>query len=176
MSALPTPPLSSAPGFAPSSAIEAAAHDGEAVVSLLLDGDAHLPDTLVDDPLTPQQRESLRAALFGQPQPSTQGEGVVVDWNHILNFIPPYLRQDEPSWEGYLDTGLAEPAEAWQSWVGQWEGVLNRYNDEVWGELGELVAEAKREVEILKAYGDEGGKIETPALRRLRGILGHLRG
>ncbi|KAB5580421.1 hypothetical protein GE09DRAFT_1082137 [Coniochaeta sp. 2T2.1] len=169
--------------FTPSSAREAEAHDGEAVISLLSSPTTHLPDTLVDDPLTPEQQTSLRNALFGGPHPtssSNQNEEEVVDWNHILNFIPPYLRQDEPSLESYLDTGLEDPAEAWQSWVGQWEGVLNRYDDEVWGDLGGLVGEARREVEELKrtraAGGEEGGRIETPALRRLRGILGHLRG
>ncbi|KAB5563541.1 hypothetical protein GE09DRAFT_1112842 [Coniochaeta sp. 2T2.1] len=174
----PDPPVAVNLDFTPSSAREAAAHDGEVVISLLSSPTTHLPDTLIDDPLTPAQQASLRRALFGH-QPPDPGQEVVVDWNHILNFVPPYLRQDEPSLEAYLDTGLAEPAEAWHSWVAQWEGVLNRYDDEVWGDLGGLVEEARREVEELRktrAAGEEGGKVETPALRRLRGILGHLRG
>lgn len=72
------------------------------------------------------------------------------------------------------------PAQKWlsgqerQQWLEQWEGVLNRYADEVWGDLLPLVKEARDEVETIKE--DHGASDERPvALRRLGMILGHLR-
>lgn len=156
-----------------SSVLEQQRHDGEAVVSLLLDTNEHLPDDLEEDILSPEERENLRKALFGQ---SSGMERQDVDWNHVLNFIPEYLRLEHPSLESYMDTGLSDPAEAWESWVGQWEDVLTRYNDEVWGDLGSLVKEARQEVEQLAQVQQDEPPPETPALRRLRAILGHLRG
>ncbi|KAJ9164942.1 hypothetical protein NKR19_g914 [Coniochaeta hoffmannii] len=156
-----------------SSVAEQEQHDGEAVVSLLLDSNEHLPDSLEDDLLSPEQRESLRKALFGQSSNSAREN---VDWNHVLNFIPDYLRGQEPNMDSYLDTGLADPAEAWDSWVGQWKEVLTRYQDEVWGDLESLVKEARQEVEQLAQAQKDELSPETPALRRLRAILGHLRG
>ncbi|KAH8905495.1 hypothetical protein BR93DRAFT_939462 [Coniochaeta sp. PMI_546] len=156
-----------------SSVLEQETHDGEAVVSLLMDTNEHLTDHLEDDVLSPEERESLRKALFGQ---SSDVKREDVDWNHVLNFLPEYLRLEEPNMNSYMDTGLSDPAEAWQIWVGQWEDVLTRYNDEVWGDLGSLVKEARKEVEQLAQVQQDEPPPETPALRRLRAILGHLRG
>lgn len=155
------------------SVAEQESRDGEAVVSLLMDPNEHLPDLLEDGVLSPEERDSLRKALFGQ-SPGLKGQSV--DWNHVLNFVPDYLRVEEPSAESYMDTGLSDPAEAWRGWVAQWEDVLTRYHDEVWGDLGSLVKEARQEVEHLAKVQPDGPPPETPALRRLRAILGHLRG
>lgn len=161
-------------GFAAySSVAEQESHDGEAVVALLMDANEHLPDSLEDDVLSPEERDSLRTALFGQSPDSRRQS---VDWNHVLNFIPDYLRGEEPTVESYMDTGLSDPAEAWRGWIAQWEDVLTRYHDEVWGDLGSLVKEARREVEQLGKIQPDEPPPETPALRRLRAILGHLRG
>ena len=157
-----------------SSVAEQERHDGEAVVALLLDSNEHLPDSLEDDVLSPAQRENLRRALFGGQPSASAGENI--DWNHVLNFIPDYLRDQEPNMDSYLDTGLSDPAEAWDSWIGQWQDVLTRYQDEVWGDLDSLVKEARQEVEQLAQAQKDEPSPETPALRRLRAILGHLRG
>jgi len=64
-----------------------------------------------------------------------------------------------------------QPVTGTQVWRTQWEGVLGRYTDEVWGDLLPLVREARKEVEdIIEGKGTE----EPVALRRLKGILGHL--
>lgn len=155
-----------------SSVVDQERHDGEAVISLLMDSNEHLPESLEDDVLSPEEKENLRRALFGQ---ASDPERQNVDWNHVLNFIPDYLRLEEPNMDSYMDTGLSDPAEAWHGWVGQWEDVLTRYNDEVWGDLGSLVQEARQEVQQLAQAQQDGPVPETPALRRLRAILGHLR-
>lgn len=140
------------------SAAEMAQHDGQPVVSLLQDTTAHLPDTLTDDPLTPSEEESLRKALFGPAQEDP------VDWDHALNFIPFDLRMGE-----------ALRNNEWQAWLHQWEDVLIRYDDEVWGGLSDLVDEARGEMMGL-AQTPEDEVPSMPALRRLRAILGHLQG
>jgi hypothetical protein len=62
-----------------------------------------------------------------------------------------------------------------QMWIEQWNGVLTRYTDEVWGDLLPLVEEAREEVQSI-----EDGMTDTvdgppKALRRLGLILGHIR-
>jgi len=66
--------------------------------------------------------------------------------------------------DGHLVSGM-------QVWRTQWEGVLERYTDEVWGDLLPLVKEARKEVaNVVEGEGTE----EPVALRRLKGILRHL--
>ncbi|KAK0127758.1 hypothetical protein ONS96_007270 [Cadophora gregata f. sp. sojae] len=62
-----------------------------------------------------------------------------------------------------------------EQYIEEWEGVLNRYADEVWGGLAPLVREARKEVEEAKSNpaGNEE-KREMKAVRRLGVILGHL--
>lgn len=80
-----------------------------------------------------------------------------VDINHPLNLVPE------------LDT---ESREHWK-WIVEWEGVLTRYSDEVWGSLLPLVQEARQEVEEIR---EQYTIPERPtAVRRLEAILGHLR-
>jgi hypothetical protein len=154
-------------------------HDGEAVIALLMDADEHLPDQLDDNILDPGERENLRKALFGQSDDSTTQR---TDWDHVLNFIPSYCRErgEVPSdgsntLETFMNLGTRDPSEAWQTWVGQWADVLTRYTDEVWGDLGSLVEEARQEVDQLQKPPQDGPLPETKALQRLRAILGHLR-
>jgi hypothetical protein len=59
-----------------------------------------------------------------------------------------------------------------EHWREQWEGVLTRYTDDVWGGLLPLVKEARQEVEDMK--NSESTTEQPKALRRLEAILGHL--
>lgn len=102
--------------------------------------------------------------------------------NHLLNLMPHGENTDtsmsSPAKEASVDELYVRyevdgvPVSGVQVWREQWEGVLGRYTDEVWGDLTPLVIEAKREIE----EAVEGTTTEEPvAVRRLRGILGHLR-
>lgn len=129
--------------------------DGEEV-SALLSNPASIQFTdNVDFGSLPAQHPRLRAALLddqGTP-PST--------WDNLLNFWP------------LNDESLSSDK---SSWLAQWKDVLTRYNDEVWGELSIDATQAKEEVEAVlqgETTDDEGG---LASLRRLRQILGHLRG
>jgi len=57
-------------------------------------------------------------------------------------------------------------------WWEQWDGVLRRYADEVWGDLLPLVKEARKEMEDVTK--DEPITEVPDAVRRLQSILGHL--
>lgn len=129
--------------------------DGEEVSALLSDpASIHFTDN-VDFGSLPSQHPRLRAALLNDQEtpPST--------WDSLLNFWP------------LNDESLSSDR---SSWLAQWKEILARYNDEVWGELSTDAMQAKDEVEA--ALQGEETDIEDGfvTLRRLRQILGHLRG
>ncbi|KAL1837050.1 hypothetical protein VTJ49DRAFT_4339 [Mycothermus thermophilus] len=163
----------------PLSVAEQQARDGTDVVALLSSDDN------LDDVFTQSNEPSasmddvaaLRRALFGDGMASED-----VAWDNVLNFIPEFLQGHQglnPTPRGddlarYL--GTADPQGAWDAWISQWSRVLTSYQDEVWGDLGELVVEARAEVERIKAAKPGEKPPEPKALLRLRAILGHLRG
>lgn len=59
-----------------------------------------------------------------------------------------------------------------QGWFEQWNGVLNRYADEVWGGLLPLIKEARNDLDDIR--NGESREEQPKALRRLNAILGHL--
>jgi hypothetical protein len=59
---------------------------------------------------------------------------------------------------------------AQQNWLQQWEGVLTKYTDEVWGSLLPLVKEARKEVENPSEMSNGSSR----ALVRLQAILRHV--
>ncbi|XMA10468.1 hypothetical protein WAI453_003259 [Rhynchosporium graminicola] len=79
--------------------------------------------------------------------------------NNPLNLISEYQGQES----------------AREQYIEEWEGVLYRYADEVWGGLAPLVREAREEVKDAKSSLDtEHRGREMKAVRRLESILGHL--
>jgi len=84
-----------------------------------------------------------------------------------------YYMPKGPTGEGqemvYLETAPGYTPD-YNHLMKEWDGVLNRYTDEVWGDLLPLVEEARREVANKGGAGTEQPK----ALRRLVAILGHL--
>lgn len=111
--------------------------------------------------------------------PSWEPHGAV-SVDNPLNLNPLFTDQtsfpqtDTPADESYMHFGIRDPLTARQMWREQWEGVLTRYTDEVWGGLLPLVKEARKEVEDMR--NSEGSETQEPkALRRLGMILGHLR-
>ncbi|KAI9650998.1 hypothetical protein NHQ30_001035 [Ciborinia camelliae] len=87
--------------------------------------------------------------------------------DHPFRLIPSFGEEEGGRWRGGERDG----------WKRDWEGVLYRYADEVWGELLPLVDEAKNEIEREKEEEMEDGnkRGKSIALRRLGVVLGHLR-
>ncbi|KAK8019618.1 hypothetical protein PG990_004756 [Apiospora arundinis] len=169
------------PSTAPAPSItEHAQRDGVDVVKLLESTDYNSvaePDDS-DTILSPDEAASLRRALFpdGESKRPRQHD---IDWN-ILNFFPNFVADSSRQW-GYTELpnhmGVTDPIEARDLWVNQWQHVLSDYTDEVWGDLGSLVDEARQEVEEASARDpDAADPPEMPALRRLRQVLNHIRG
>ncbi|KJZ71199.1 hypothetical protein HIM_09405 [Hirsutella minnesotensis 3608] len=157
---------------------EQEANDGAAVVQLLaMDDDP--ADLLLEnhfDDLTPDEAARLREALFGASSPGSRNP----QWDELLSFVPGSISRpgetssaDTQRLVGTADAGLAQSI-----WLEQWSSVLSSYTDEVWGDLGPLAAEAKREVDGQVAGDAHAGQgsSDKKALGRLRLILAHLRG
>lgn len=161
----------SARGLTPQKSIygsvaEQESRDGEDVLVLLAQNGAteetfepSPDDESLDWGLSAEQLSQLRAMtqdLF----PPIEAHGIV-DPDHPLNLAPNF------------DGTYGHSPDLIESWREQWDGVLNYYTDEVWGDLLPLVKEARREVEDLQ---NGPSRTEQPkALRRLGAILGHLR-
>ncbi|KAH7370717.1 hypothetical protein BKA65DRAFT_22821 [Rhexocercosporidium sp. MPI-PUGE-AT-0058] len=142
--------------------------DGSDVLAILsdpaaLDSQMEEPAPLDEDDenydwgLTPSQIIKLRELTKDiLPLPPQHANSSI---DNPLNLLPDFQGQ-----EG-----------AREQYVEEWEGVLSRYADEVWGGLAPLVREARKEVEDAKANqgGVSEGK-EMRAVRRLGAILGHL--
>lgn len=194
---IPTPSKLST-GF--SSVAEQQRHDGEDVVSLLMQ-DSEQFELPEEETISPEEMESLRRALFGNSNGLRRQIDLLTD---PMNFIPDHLRLPETEHyvQLYMDkkdreatTGVRVPdgseairdemdvsdaqnEEARQTfaWLEQWDGVLTSYLDEVWGDFGGLLKQARAEYEELeKAEENHEPPPETKALGRLRAILGHLR-
>lgn len=195
---LATPSKLSA-GF--TSVAEAQQHDGEDVINLLMqDGEQFEPPE--EETLSPEDMETLRRALFG----NSSGRGQMDSLTDPMNFIPAHLRHPETEHYVQLymtkkdkerASGVVVPdgseimrdemeigsdvqnEEAQQTfaWLEQWDDVLTSYMDEVWGDFGGLLREARKELQELERVEESREQPpDTKALRRLRAILGHLRG
>lgn len=152
--------------------------DGEEVLAILSTPDIYTEEQFsVDEErpppnwgLSPEQISQIRTLMSeifpAEPSQQQQQQHVVPSPENPLNLAP-----------AFETSGLETEEEALQArehWREQWEGVLTRYTDEVWGGLLPLVKEARKEVEDMRV--EQKPVDETPkALRRLGAILGHLR-
>ncbi|KAH7223439.1 hypothetical protein BKA60DRAFT_669500 [Fusarium oxysporum] len=146
----------------PSAVLEQEKMDGAAVVNLLDDSSGGLDEAAA----------KLRETLF--PADSVFSG---FRWDDLLNFNPEFLDQAGPEadFERQLHFGTTSADEVRNSYLEQWDKVLNGYTEYVWGDLEPLIAEARREVEEVKTQGLDAVP-QTKALDRLRQILGHVRG
>jgi hypothetical protein len=166
-------------------------HDGDAVLTILSYPSAttdgleafSLEEEKCDWNLTDQQISQLRPLLDELFPPSSQHISMPVE--HPLNLVPNMVSistasDPVPSTEAYPEDSYQYFGDitrnmARQMWMEQWEDVLSRYTDEVWGSLLPLVVEAREEVKAIK---DDylGATIEqSKALRRLKLVLDHVR-
>jgi hypothetical protein len=141
-----------------------------------------LEDDIVEWNLTEEQRSMLRTLakeLFPTPEAHSTPDPL-----HPLNLLPAMVRSpdthvglplaDTNAEESYMYFGQASSQDEAQSlWMDQWEGVLTRYTDEVWGDLLPLIKEAQQEVEAIKEAPTSA--TEPKALRRLGLLLGHFK-
>jgi hypothetical protein len=139
--------------------VEQERHDGDEVLALLSGPpasdeqfEAQEDEEHYDWGLSQDQIIELRAMtkeMFPDSKPHT---GIAAE--NPLNLVPISDEYDK------------------QEWFEQWEDVLSRYADEVWGGLLPLIKEARNEVEEMRSGASHG---EQPkALRRLNAILSHL--
>ncbi|KAL1865482.1 hypothetical protein Daus18300_007127 [Diaporthe australafricana] len=181
--ALAAPGTIGAPRLAGASSVaEQQARDGVEVVRLLSQTtEDEAPEFEASHMISQEDLTNLRRALF---EDEASGQISATDWNNVLNFVPDFLREEsdgpgrEASGDRHMNLGVTEPAEAGQVWLEQWNRVLTGYTDEVWGDLGALVEEARTEVAQLKDTKDEqatGAPAPAPAVRQLRTILSHVR-
>lgn len=166
------------PGAYESSVAQQQKRDGSEVVQLLSQLDEEMPEYDGQVILSEQELRSLRQALFEDGSPSQISAS---DWNNMLNFVPDFLHSHEDSHgmpeaseSSYMTLGVTDTAEAGQLWLNEWNRVLTGYNDEIWGDLGDLVRQARTEVQ--KIQDDQEGQMQDPvALRRLRTVLHRVR-
>ena len=125
-------------------------------------------------PLGSHEAARLGAALFG----NGAGSGGQDDWDLLLNFVPPQLREaGDRSLEDDIVAliGVTDVAEARRIWLTQWDRVLNRYTDEVWGDLSPLVSQARQDVKMSTPADDAADPKSASAVKRLRMVLAHVR-
>lgn len=160
------------------SVAEQQAQDGVEVVRLLSQVTAEDAPNFEEGPtISEDEMKNLRQALFEE---GASGQISATDWNNILNFVPDFLLGESggsgpgASGNSHMNLGVTEPAEAGQIWLEQWNRVLTGYTDEVWGDLGSLVEEARTEVAQMRDSKDEPAR-GAPAVRQLRTILTRVR-
>lgn len=154
-----------------SSVAEQEERDGVEVVRLLSQANDEPPSYDEDVTISKPELENLRRALFesGSAQISAS------DWNNLLNFVPDFLRDEGGQTESsQMQLGVVDTSQAGQLWLEEWNRVLTSYTDEVWGDLGDLVQEARSEVEQIRGH-QEKPQADPKSLRRLQSILTHVR-
>jgi hypothetical protein len=155
-----------------------AENDGLDVVKLL---DQGYDEVMMMDPVVPLSKDQelrLKQALFGAGSSADDGGKHATDWSNILNFVPEYVSNGSSGW-GYRELsghmGTSDTMQASEIWADQWGDVLSRYTDEVWGDLGSLVQEAREEAKKIQSREGEASPAEAKAILRLRQILSHIR-
>jgi len=85
-----------------------------------------------------------------------------------------YLSPDATTTWPYGEAFCGQSSEGIEAHLSQWLDVLNRYQDEVWGDMLPLVQDVKAEIEQAKnSNADEVH--EGPAIRRLAMVFAHLK-
>ncbi|KAI0845624.1 hypothetical protein F5Y00DRAFT_246008 [Daldinia vernicosa] len=128
----------------------------------------------IDTTLTDTEQAALRHRLFENGEPGEHAPRG--RWDDALNFFPG-LGPNSSSIQEYADLlGTSDLEEAKNIWVGQWQGVLTSYTDEVWGELRSLVKVAREELTNISEPHEEASPSKLKAVRRLQQLLSHIRG
>ena len=148
-------------------------NDGAAVVALLSDP-AFDVDGEPRDTWAVPRTDKGKAKLGSQPveQQLYDSADPVVPMNP-LDLIPDFNTSWSPvahSSSSYEGNSSSDPA---FGDLQPWTNILNRYHDEVWGDMLPLVKEAREELKSANS-SPEGTLHDRPALRRLGMLLKHL--
>lgn len=149
--------------------------DGSEVVKFL---DSRYDEVMSRDPEVPlsaEEQTALRRALF-QDDGQWKRKPVREYQEDILNFFPDFISgATGKSADLSNHLGVSNPENSKMVWVSHWQDVLSNYNDEVWGDLGSLVEEAREELLVLSSSPQQTPISGSGALRRLQQILAHVR-
>ena len=147
--------------------------DGAAVVALLSDPAFNVDEEPTDTwavPTTDKGKAKLGSQPVEQPlynsaDPLAPGKpmDLIPDFNNSRSQMP-------HSSSRYERNSFPDPA---FSDIQPWTDILNRYHDEVWGDMLPLVKEAREELKSANS-NSEGTLHDRPALRRLGMLLKHL--
>ncbi|KAI0903078.1 hypothetical protein F4824DRAFT_446846 [Ustulina deusta] len=147
----------------------ASMNDGSEVVDLLETGSAVEDDDNIPY-MTNDELSALRRSLFGEGPLTGTG------WNDVLDFVPEFISHHGSDEQLAQHLGVSDAAEARDIWFSQWGDVLSSYTDEVWGDLGPLVAAARQELQSVSRSPERATSNSLNAVRRLQQILAHVRG
>jgi len=155
--------------------------DGAEVVALLSDPmfsvDDNPADLLHYDFDECNDEDGSIARTDHRPQAFAPSEAPIV--TSPLDLIPDFdcpserhalhnLHQDKGYWHAIDRTAVSDIGD-----VEPWIDMLNRYHDEVWGNMLPLVLRAREEIRVASA-SKEGALRDRPAVRRLGMLLRHL--
>ncbi len=148
-------------------------NDGAAVVALLSDPAFNVDEEPTDSWVVPATDKG-KAKLGSQPveQPLFNSADPLAPVNP-LDLIPDFNNSWSPMAQfssRYERNSSSDPA---FSDIQPWTDILNRYHDEVWGDMLPLVREAREELKSTDRTS-EGTPHDRPALRRLGMLLKHL--
>ncbi|KAF2397591.1 hypothetical protein EJ06DRAFT_584508 [Trichodelitschia bisporula] len=130
-------------------------------------------------PQTFSQEEQPFVSKIKSAMPETPVHGQVPS-NHPLNLRPlsdaeqEALRQQMQNLDATLGdstSNMYSSADPQENWLSEWQGVLNSYTDEVWGDALPFVQEARSQLEVIQSGT---GAIDSKAITRLKMILSHV--
>ena len=151
----------------------ASSNDGAAVVALLSSPTFYIEDEPTNDWDIPAIDKG-KPNLGSQPKKQQAYDGTDPPApSNPLDLMPDF----DSSWDpavpfpsGFQGTRFLDPA---FGNIQPWIDILNRYHDEVWGDMLPLVREAREEIKTANS-SPEGVLQDRPALRRLGMLLKHL--
>lgn len=151
-------------------------------------------------PLTASEMEALNSfrrqldrESSAEPQHQTQQRTQGLSPFSLVPDIDTFLQQNDPA--AYTPTHTIQPVDTTTNTVtskdstislrdnvlthlpgaADWIGVQDRYHDEVWGYLRPALEAAQAEMEEREEGEGEEGRVDGPAVRRLKMILKHMR-
>ncbi|KAF2459883.1 hypothetical protein BDY21DRAFT_336744 [Lineolata rhizophorae] len=155
--------------------VQSMGYDDGAEVSRLLSDPSFAADTMPSDPMEEDVTDEGVAGLFTHNFSPEEKQAE----DRMRAPLPPPPVHQQMSPENPLnlrpnfdqqDLHISSPSPS-GSWISDWEDVLCRYTDEVWGDMLPVVKQAREQLEKVK---NDPARVDTSAVARLRMILGHV--